>query len=81
MKRLMMLKEAILKVVNRQDLTEAEMTRAASPEGWRPAVLAQVPPQTREGNKEALKARMAAAAEFLKGQMVPTSAPPVSPED
>jgi hypothetical protein len=79
MKRLMMLKEAILKVVNRQDLAEAEMTRAASPEGWRPAVLAQVPPPTREWNEKALEAGM--AAEFLPGQMATTSSPPVSAED
>ena len=76
-----MLKEAILKVVNRQDLAEAEMTRAASPEGWRPAVLARVPPPTREGNEKALEAGMAAAAEFLKGQTATTSGPPVSAED
>jgi 2-oxoglutarate ferredoxin oxidoreductase subunit gamma len=59
----------------------AVITRAVSPEGLRAAVLARVPPQTRELNEKALEAGMAAAAEFLKGQIAVTSAPPVSAED
>jgi 2-oxoglutarate ferredoxin oxidoreductase subunit gamma len=57
------------------------ITRAVSPDGLRAAVLARVPPQTRELNEKALEAGMAAAAEFLKGQVASTSAPPVSAED
>ena len=59
----------------------AGITRTVSPEGLRAAVLDRVPPQTRELNEKALKAGMAAAAEFLKGQVASTSTPPVSAED
>jgi 2-oxoglutarate ferredoxin oxidoreductase subunit gamma len=43
----------------------AAVTRAVSPEGLKAAVLARVPPQTRELNEKALEAGMAAAENYL----------------
>lgn len=44
----------------------ATITQAVSAEGLKQAVLARVPPQTRELNQKALEAGMAAAEELLK---------------
>lgn len=46
----------------------AVVTKAVSPEGLKAAVLARVPPQTRDLNEKALAAGMAAAAELLKSR-------------
>ena len=43
----------------------ATITRAVSAEGLRQAVLARVPPQTRELNQKALEAGRVAAGELL----------------
>ncbi|MCL4503478.1 MAG: 2-oxoacid:acceptor oxidoreductase family protein [Deltaproteobacteria bacterium] len=43
----------------------AAITRAVSADGLQKAVLARVPPQTREMNQKALEAGMAAAQKFL----------------
>lgn len=51
----------------------AVITRAVSPESLRAAVLARVPPQTRDLNEKALAAGMTAAAELLKGRKPTTS--------
>ena len=44
----------------------AALTGAVSPAGLKAAVLARVPPQTRELNEKALEAGLAAADKFLK---------------
>ena len=59
----------------------AVITRAVSPEGLRAAVLARVPPQTRDLNEKALAAGMAAAEELLKGRAATASETPGSGDE
>jgi 2-oxoglutarate ferredoxin oxidoreductase subunit gamma len=51
----------------------AVITKAVTSEGLRLAVLARVPPQTRDLNEKALEAGMAAAEKLLKGKTAAAS--------
>ena len=60
-------KEMIANIVALGSL--AAITGAVSPGSLKAAVLARVPPQTRELNEKALEAGLAAADKFLQGQI------------
>ena len=59
----------------------AAITRAVSPEGLQAAVLARVPPQTRELNEKALEAGLAAGKMFLDKATAGSAASPVGGEE
>jgi 2-oxoglutarate ferredoxin oxidoreductase subunit gamma len=59
----------------------ALITQAVSAAGLEQAVLARVPPQTREMNQKALAAGMAAARDFLKGPRATTAGTRASAEE